>query len=200
MTKKAVLTEQDIAALASGAPAAGAVDLDAATIAAARAEAEAQEAARVVAEVEAAALKAAADLAAAELAAKSADKVESDLVAFLNAQVKEKDAALTAAAVEASNLKAQLAGIEATHKSMTDLVRASVGKMQIALGGSALDLSALTDVQVLAEHTRVAADFTSKFKVGGVAMTVPTDKPESESVVADPLQAARLAAVKSATK
>jgi len=203
--KQNILSEQDIAALASGAPAASAdagvdaaalaaaaeakkvaddkVTAEAAVFAAARAEAETLEAARVAAE-----------------AAKTAGRTESDLVAFLNAQLKEKDAALLAAAVDLRDAKAKFEGIDATHTALTDMVRASISNMQVALGGSAADLSALTDVQVLAEANRLKALFTAKFKVGGVALSAAKDESEGESVVADPLQAAKLAAVKQATK
>jgi hypothetical protein len=185
MTTKTVLTAQDIALLAlGGAPVApvAAPEVVAPVAAAPEVVAPVAAAPEVVEPVVAAAPEAAAP--------------ESELVTFLTAQVKEKDTAILAAAMLAKEQTAKLAGIEATHSALVDIVRASAGKMQVALGGTASDLAAFTDVQVLAEHARVAGVFLEKFKVGGVAITAPAEKAEVTAAVADPLREARLAATR----
>lgn len=209
---KAVLTEQDIAALASGAAlAAGANEVElteaqkvakvAADAAAAEAVKVAADAARVAAEAEAARIVAEA-AAAAEVARLAAEKTAADkaatepgaLVAFLQSEVKIKDAALTAQAIELNAAKASLAVAEATHSPMLEVVRTSISRLRVALGGAAGDVASLGAAEALVEHKRLSEEFNKKFKVGGLA-AVATEK-QIEAVKAGPLHAARVAAAK----
>ena len=206
MKPKATLTDQDIAAIASGASAeviaaASAAALEAANkggdTAAEKAAAQAVvDAAKEAAKEPSAAAK---DTPAAVKDTPAATD-QTSLVNFLQAQVKEKDALLTQAAIERNALDAKLAGIEATHNALLDIARASVGKMQVALGGTATDLKTASPAAVLEEHTRVAAVFADKFKVGGVGAVVPEDAHAAKEAVADGKQSARVNAVRFPSK
>lgn len=95
------------------------------------------------------------------------------------------------AQIEGRDLKAKLAGMEATHNGLLEIVKKAAGQMQIAMGGSALDMSKMDAAAVLNEHARLAADFQKSFKAGGVAAvdagqaqkTVPQIDPRHKALV-----------------
>lgn len=192
MVKK-VLTAQDIAAMAAGGfvatagapetPAAPAVTEPATTEAAAPADA-------------AAAAAAPAAPAAAAAAAPSVVTPPADVVSYLQGQVATKDAALLAANVENTNLKAKVTDFEASLGGLVAIAAKSINNMRVALGGSASDLSALTPTQVLAQHEAATKEFETKFVAGGVAAVdaAQASKGPTEGAV-DALQEARLNAV-----
>jgi len=192
---KAALTEQTIAALAEGAvlepvadpakPAAAAVVEDPAKPAvdpAKPAAAVVEDPAKPAAVVE---------------PAKPAASESGELVKFLQNQVKEKDAALMQGAIDKKAVDDRLAAVETTHESLLTIARDSVSRMRVALGGSASDLKALSAVEIVAEHSRLSAEFKAKFKVGGVAAVEPEQKSKGPAAAADHLHQARVAAVKS---
>ena len=192
---KKPLTEADIAAIAAGvAPQAGAetqTEIKAETpqagvdnAAAPQAGAETQT--EVPAEPAAAEQK--------EVASQDAS------VQFMLAQVREKDAALLDANMKLAKAEERVAEFEGTAGSLLEIAAQSISHMSIALNGPAFKADGLTAVQVLAEHSRVSAQFKEKFKVGGVAAV----SSEAEGVVdrppADALAHARLQAVTNQTK
>jgi len=169
------LTEQEIAALASGlTPEAAAEAAAAAALAAVAADKPAP---------------------AADKPADTAPQA-TDLVAFLQTQVKSQTDQILALSIKVQGLEAAAAETGATQGALLDIARASIGKMQVALGGAAPDLSAMSAAAVLVEHARVCAVFKAKFVVGGVAVTAPEDKKTAEAASVAPLQTAKLAAVK----
>lgn len=109
------------------------------------------------------------------------------LVEFLQTQLAEANSKLMAAGIELAQLKEKSAEAQATHDGLLTIARDSVGKMSIALGGTATVADGLSAVAVLAEHARVSAIFKDKFKVGGVASTKTEDKPAAAKVSVDPL-------------
>lgn len=185
------LTEQQIAALAAGA---GNVVPDAAALALAATEAAALAAAAAAAEVAAAALVAAAAVVAP--AASSTDGV----VAYLQGQVKEKDVAALASAVELSGLKAKLASVEATHTGLVKIAASSLSNMKIGMGMARVDFSAMTPELLLAEHASTVDTFTKAFKVGGVAALNTPDPKIETGKAPDELKAARIAATRFSNK
>lgn len=191
MTRQA-LTEQSIAALA-----AGGVVLDAAALEALRVSAETDAAAAQVLEAAAAAA-----LLAAE-AAQAVSKPEAGnpgVIAFLQAQIKEKDAAALAAGVELSGLKAKLAGIEANHVGLMKVAATSLSNMKLGLGMAKADFSAMAPELLLAEHASTTLAFTAQFKVGGVAgVAAPEAKPEAGTESND-LHMARINATRFSNK
>lgn len=157
---RAALTEQQIAALAAGAPQAKTADEIAAEAAAATA-----------------ATQAAAAAASATTPPAKVTELENgnQIVAFLQGQIKEKDGTLLAQSVELSGLKAKVASMEATHASLLKIAVASTTHMKVALGLSKVDLSAMGAEQLLAEHSATTTSFTEKFKAGGVAAVSATE-------------------------
>lgn len=214
-TTKKALTAQDIAALASGviptaatapvtpvasneAPVAGTPEAEAAAAAAAAAAAPAAGTPEAAA---AAAAAAAAPAAAAPVATPAATApVAADVVSFLQAQVKEKDAALLAANIEVSGLKARVTDFEASLSGLLAIAAKSTNNMRIALGGSAVDMSKQTATQVLADHAAQAEAFGKKFVAGGIAAVDASQAKKDEAAPVDALTRARLAAASPSTR
>jgi signal peptide peptidase SppA len=188
MTPRKTLTEQDLAALAEGGAAAK-------TEAEVKAEADAAVAAEAAAKTAADAATAAAAAEAAAAAAKPAAG-ESAVVQLLRSQLAEKDEKIVAQTIELSKLNEKLAGIETTHEAAVAVVRASVGRMRVALGSSAGDAETLKSADALAEHKRLSEEFGKKFKVGGVAAVTPKEESEQGSKAAAPLHASLVAAAR----
>lgn len=109
------------------------------------------------------------------------------LTEFLQTQLAEANSKLMAANIELAKLQEKSVEAQATHDALLTIARDSVGKMSIALGGSAALAEGMSAVAVLAEHARVASVFKDKFKVGGVAATKTEDKPAAAKVTVDPL-------------
>jgi hypothetical protein len=148
----------------------------------AAAAAAATEAARVAAEAQAAADAEAARVAAEAAAAAAAPK-DSELVTHLRTELKTAQEANVAAQVELAELRKQVATTAETQEALLKIGRNSVGKMSIALGGSADAAQTLGAAQIVTEHERLSALFAAKFKVGGVAASPVTDlekKPEEK--------------------
>lgn len=180
------LTEQQIAALAAGA---GTVVADAAALALA-----ATEAAALLASTEAPVL------AAAALTESKVANNTDGVVAYLQGQVKEKDVAALASAVELSGLKAKLASVEATHTGLVKIAASSLSNMRIGMNLARVDFSAMTPELLLAEHAITVDIFMKAMKVGGVAaLNIPETKTETGKVP-DEIYAARIAATRFSNK
>ncbi|WP_019865144.1 S49 family peptidase [Methylovulum miyakonense] len=104
---------------------------------------------------------------------------ESEVVTFLKAELAAKDSKileLTSQLAEASNAVAKF---EATHQPMKDIIHLSLQKMQVAMGGTPIDMSELPAETLLAQHAKTTTTFMSKFKVGGVAAVESEETDES---------------------
>jgi signal peptide peptidase SppA len=123
---------------------------------------------------------------------------DASIVTYLQGQVAEKDRALLEANVELAKLRDEHAAFSAVVTPLSEVVAASVGHLAVALGGTAPDVTGMAPVALLAEHKRLSDQFTSKFKVGGVA-GVDAANAAAEIPRIDPLQRIRLAAVRSTT-
>lgn len=187
MGKKA-LTEVEIAAMAEG-------GITAAAAAAAAA------ASGIIPEPDAEALAAAAlTEAQAEPTAEAVVmtlevKTDIGVLDYLQGQIREKDAQALATGIELSGLQKQVEDMQAAHAGLMEIAGKSLSNMQIALGGAAVNLDGVSATQALAEHTRVSAMFSSKFKAGGVA-AVDAAQPEKNDQPVDALAFARLNAVR----
>jgi len=184
--KKHAMTEPVLAAIAAGIPVEAATQVEGQT-AAVEQSAEGEGVAAVETEAAAAPVE-------------ESPKADASLVAYLQGEVKAKSDALIEAQIEARDLKNKLAGMEATHTGLVDIVGRSLNQMRIALGGSATDLTGMDAAVVLAEHARVSADFKASFKAGGVAAVDTTQPQESGQGPVDALTQARLAAVRFTSK
>lgn len=162
MRKKAVLTDADIAAIASGAPIA---------VAPAAEEPKAVEPETPVAEAAPAEEPAAETQAteAAPAAAAPAQPDQSAVVALLEKQLKDAQEAVLAARVEQAKATDKLAELTEKQTPLVAIARDSVKKMHVALGGSGEHVEALEVSALLEEHTKISQTFKDRFKVGGVA-------------------------------
>lgn len=179
---KKALTEQQIAAMAEGA---AVVEQEAVEAQAVAQEAVADGQTAVEEQVESLA-----EVAAPEVQGESA------VVAMLQAQLKDKDAALIEANVKIAGMEQQAADVQAAFDGLREIAAKSVGNLQIALGGSVLDLAGPSAVQVLAEHKRLSEQFQSKFKAGGVAAVDAAQAKTQDVVQIDPRHKARVNAVR----
>lgn len=176
MSKKA-LTEGDIAAIAAGAT------IVASTASAPAAEDEAAEAQGSVAEAAATAT----DVKVMDILGKT------DIQAYLQSQIADKDATILAQGVHLSSLEAKLADQSASFSALVAIAATSCNNMRIALGGTAVDMSGQTAVAVLADHDKVSAQFMDKFKAGGVASVDASANNASEAPEVDHLFHLRVA-------
>lgn len=118
------------------------------------------------------------------------------VVSLLQTQLATAQAQVVALSVDLQTAKA---AVDTQHKqadSMRPIVRAAVGNLRVALGGTAAGVEAMTDDLLLAEHANLAAQFQAKFKAGGVAAVSSSADKESQVVALDPLRQARLAATR----
>jgi signal peptide peptidase SppA len=203
MSTKA-LTDQQVAALAAGASTTAASTGAETTAAATDAGAQGTAAAGTAAAGTEATTTEATTQATTEAAA-TADKTAAgttteaasasvEMVAFLKDELKAANNALAAANTELGILKAT--GDSPHLKALTDIAIAACNNMAVGLGGTAIDMSAMTAAQIVAHHGKLAADFKEKFKAGGVAAvdatTTETEMQASKQV--DPLAEHRLKA------
>jgi hypothetical protein len=179
MKQKHAMTEQELAAIAAG------ISVEAATDAEGSADVTESGEANVEANAE-----------ANVEAGAEANSGESALVAYLQGEVKAKSDALLETQIEVRGLKEKVSGMEATHSGLLEVVKKSLNQMQVALGGSAMDLASMDAAAVLNEHKRLTADFQKAFKAGGVAAVDATEPKKNEQVAVDALTQARLAAVR----
>lgn len=175
--KKTTLTEADIAALAAGANL-GAAAPDA------QPEAEAP-APETVAEVE-------------QAAAEPTQQVDTPVsaVKVLSDQLKASQDDLLAARVALSKAEDKVAEMGAFVEPLRDIAAKAVNNLRVALGGTALDMSASTPAQILAEHATLSATFTSKYKAGGVAAVDAAQAAPKQEHKVDAKTQARLNAVR----
>ena len=119
----------------------------------------------------------AAEAAAAETARLAAEAAKTttpapDVQTFLAGQVATLGEQLGAAKAKITQLETDQAKSAEAYSGLCVIAQTSLGRMQVALGGSAT-ASSLTGLDLLAEHKRVSDSFSAKFPVGGVAATTP---------------------------
>ncbi len=98
--------------------------------------------------------------------------------------------------VQISTLTEKLAAADSVVGDLVQIAVKSLNNMQVALGGSALDMSAHAPHAVITEHKRVSAQFMEKFKAGGVAAVDAANAEKGEPAAQDSLTKARLAATR----
>lgn len=191
------LTEAQLAQIQAGVPVSAILatsNLSAEQQAEVQAEATAQaEASRVAAEAETARVAAEAATAAAteaaRIAAEAANNQPDPVVAHLTVQLAEANAAVTAAKIEAAQYKATAE----TAEPLLKIARTAIGKMSVALGGSAASAENLDAKAAVAEFDRITETFNTKFKVGGVAGSAAETKPVQSAVNPEFAAACKLA-------
>lgn len=112
-----------------------------------------------------------------EAAAPAAPSLEAPagLVQYLEGQLSAKTNEVIALSTKIAGLETELNAMKATHGQMADIVAASINRMQIGLGGSALDLSSLPPETLLQTHSKLSAQFAERFPVGKTTLAVKED-------------------------
>lgn len=193
---KKTLSAEQIAAIASGAvieasdaqAEAETTADEAATAAAAAAEAaKGTDAAATALATQAAAdaaATAAIAAAAATTATTNATQAESELVKFLRTTLAETHETVTAKEVELVGLRAEAVTSRETQPKLLEIARSAVGKMKVALGGTASAAATMSAAEVITAHAETSELFLSKFKVGGAASTSAADAAGKDKVKA----------------
>ena len=177
---KRAMTEQDIAALAAGAP------LSAASTNAV--DGQAPEGQDPAAPAPAAAAP------AAPAASQTAPEQKDDgVLAYVQGQLAAAQAQVVELTVATRALEAQITAMKGTHDKLVAIAAGTLRNMKVALGGAAPDLSALSAEAILADYEATSKTFHDKFKSGGVAAA--SDKEVGEAAVkVDPLRMQRIKA------
>jgi capsid assembly protease len=152
------LSEQDIAALASG------VSLEASVSPEETAEAPTKTEVAPVAEQEMVI-----DAAAVEQTILADVDSSAATIRFMKEQVKETQEALTASQIKVAKLEDKLAELEAVVSPLKDIAAKATNNMRIACRAAHMDMTAMTSAQVLAEYNAITPTFLNQFKTGGVA-------------------------------
>lgn len=181
---KNALTEQQIAAMAAGGASAASGDTTEAdtlaSVAAAAAEAETK-------------AKADADALAAEAAAAEGAKPDA-VVSMLQTQLATAQSQIVALSVDLKVAQDAAQASKDSAERMRPIARQAVGNLRVALGGVAAGVDALADDALLAEHANLAAQFTTKFKVGGVAAV--SSSAATEKATGDAVDSVRMARIR----
>lgn len=134
----------------------------------------------------------------------SVEEIEDDKVVeaanevqvLLSAQLKESQEALLAARLELSRTQEKLGELQAVVAPLQEIAAKAVNNMRIACRTTALEMSAMTPAQVVAEHQAIVATFTKQFPVGGVASTQVEAADEKKRPLMTAAQRARVKATK----
>jgi signal peptide peptidase SppA len=136
---------------------------------------------------------------AAVKAAVAAAKAEADTAL---AALTAANAALTAKATlleaGATELAAKVTASNELAASCAGIIKSSMSVMSVALGGAADVGASLTGPALIAEHDKLAAQFKTKFQVGGVAAVTGVPKPAETATASPPLHFLSLLPQKSA--
>lgn len=180
---KKTLSEQDIAALASG------VQLGADATADTQAEVV-----DVAAQTGAQGLEASVEAASAADASAQAQEAatSSGTLKFMAEQLKSAQDDLLSARVALAMAETKYNENLAVVGPLKDIAAKAVNNMRVALNGSAIDMAAMSPAQVLADYTAMSASFASKYKVGGVASVEAAQ--EKKPAMIDPMHKARVKA------
>lgn len=101
----------------------------------------------------------------------AAAPVADSAISVLTAQITEQATALASATAELNALKAKAEADSKTTAALAAIVGQAVANMQVGLGQSPGDYSAMDPNLLVAEHARVTTTFLGQFKVGGVSAT-----------------------------
>lgn len=119
---------------------------------------------------------------------------------LITKQLADAQSQLIDAKVELQTVKAQLSAAEASQSGMSAIVSASISSMRIALGMSAIDMSAMAPQSLITEHAALTKQFQDKFKAGGVANPSARSDEAERSAAPDPNRMRRLKATTFAPK
>lgn len=96
--------------------------------------------------------------------------------------------------VKLKDAEAKLVAAAATTAALMQIAAKSLSNMKVALGGAAVDFSAMTPEVLLAEHAATAETFSKAFVAGGVAAVSSQVQTEAETPAFDPIRQRRVQA------
>lgn len=109
---------------------------------------------------------------AAAPAAPAAPAANADVVAYLTAQLAEKDKSIVDLRVELGTLKANSESAAEALPGLLAIAQGAIGHMQVALG-SADTSAALSAKDAIAEHAKIQAVYKARLPIGGVILPTP---------------------------
>ena len=95
---------------------------------------------------------------------------DNPVVAHLQTQLTEQVSTNTKLQLEIVTLKGKLESTEDSTKALTQIAMTSCQKMTVALGGTPVELSTMSVVDLLNYHTKISEQFKTSFNVDGVAV------------------------------
>lgn len=139
--------------------------------------------------------------AAAALAVTAPKSLPADtaMISLLHTQLATANSSVMALTIEKDRLAASAGEVSTTMPALLEIARAAVGKMQVALGGSASVSASMSAAEVIKAHTETSASFAKKFVVDGAASTgaaSTNDFEPKQAAVILPFAKAALAASK----
>lgn len=118
--------------------------------------------------------------------------VSGEVFEFVNQQLAQANEQLGKLRLEIATMQAEAAKSTALLPDLLEIAKASVGRMQVALG-SPDSSAALNAADAVGEHKRLLPIFNEKLKVGGVAAPAAGTEPPSTAPQATPEFLQRLA-------
>jgi hypothetical protein len=101
---------------------------------------------------------------------------QSGLVALLQTQLDASNKTNIDLRVELAQANSSVQSLTASQAGLKQIVAGSLSTMRVALSLSKVDMSAMAADALIAEHAAVCAQFSSTFKVGGVAVHSKTEE------------------------
>jgi hypothetical protein len=114
---------------------------------------------------------------------------------FLTTQLTQKDGQLVDAKVALAVKETALADLQAAVAPLEAIARSAICNMQVALGGSAMDMSGFSGAALAAEHERISQTFLKKYKAGGVSALSSLESLKEKAGKPDAFSSAMLRAV-----
>ncbi len=126
------------------------------------------------------------------------EAAQAAVVALLQGQLSAAQAQVVELTVQGTANATKVTALQAAVTGLRAVVEASVSRVRIALNLPVVKVDAMSDTELLAEHTTLTEQFTSKFKAGGIAaVSVKTNEnPKGGSDGGEPRRAARIAATR----
>lgn len=109
-------------------------------------------------------------------------EADTQLLDYLRAELAISQARNVELQVQAVSMQAQIAETTDTHAGLLAIARESLQRLSVPLGSSAEASANFNALQVIAEHARVLPVYLSKFKIGGIANTLPDDLTRPEPI------------------
>lgn len=116
-----------------------------------------------------------------------------DLVSYLKAELNASNDKVLSVTMENRELQTRLNAMNTTHASMREVVVEVTRTRQIALHGSSMDLSLLSDEALMQQYQATSAEFRTQFPIGGKAQLPSTTATQASAPAAS--QASRIKAV-----